>query len=551
MRKHTLPLLATTSVEDESVTLGKKDYQQDTNIIRPTSPLHFACSLSRPAVVLPNLRPLSAQPPIAVYHSRSSIHTWLDQTPLPTETSIATQTSHEQDFRANRLKRRRSVSPDLEKAAPAFAAPLTRKALEQHLTLTMSSDQSTLVDQIFTPTKNAASSASLYQTPTSTSNPSKPSLPPSEIRYHMEAHRLFIDKGLLLNPDMAGFRDLIMTVAETERPSGRKPESEKRWQNRMKKIHVHNEATMLDLILPLLVKVGRQVPVQGPATQVEAFMDEQAYASIWEDFEDSGLDWTLDREFARNFLPNTYHAVGYHDQIAKALAKERGIKNPKPDRAYGLAIDNIPPPEDEAGQLRDETRALLNAIPGLQHVFFLIEGVQSAGDLRKAMNQACRGGTVAVRTQRLLLEAIGYDTMRQGPDHQTYVYTATIDDNIMSFWVNFAVIKKAMPSGQHIVNYHMEHVYTYSFRSPDAELYLRRVCHNILDWGVRSRRPMLEERCSNMYEVERLRIDQDAAELQAEAATAAAAAAALAAQEQASGTKKRKLAPGSVSQKSR
>ncbi|KAL9018146.1 MAG: hypothetical protein Q9185_004553 [Variospora sp. 1 TL-2023] len=101
-----------------------------------------------------------------------------------------------------------------------------------------------------------------------------------------------------------------------------------------------------------------------------------------------------------------------------------------------------------------------------------------------------RNSIVAVRVQRLLLEAISEDTMREGLDSQTYVYTATIDDSQMSFWVNFAVVKRVSPSGPKIVNYHMEHVYSYNFRSPDAELYLRRVCHNILDWGVRGRREM-------------------------------------------------------------
>ncbi|KAI4174689.1 MAG: hypothetical protein LQ348_006329 [Seirophora lacunosa] len=459
------------------------------------------------------------------------------------ETLTPTETSYEQDIQANHPKRKRTPSPDLKEPEPRPIVPLTRTVLKQHLALTMSSDRST--SQTLTPRKDASTNASSYQTPTNPSNSSKPSLPPNEVRYHMEAHRMFIDKRVVSKPEMAGFCDLVMSVADTERPSGRKPESEKRWQNRIDKIHVHNEATMLDHVLPLLIKVARRVPVHAPPTQAEASMDEEVYHSMWEDFEDCGLDWTQDREFARNFLPNSYHEIGYEEQIAKTLAKERGMKNPKPDRAYGLAIDDISPPGHQFDLLRDETRAVLNAIPGLHHVFFLIEGVRSAGDLRKAVNQACRGGTVAVRIQRLLLEAIGQDTMREGPDRQTYVYTATIDDNQMSFWVNFAVVKTASLSARKIVSYHMEHVYSYNFRSPDAELYLRRVCHNILDWGVRSRRQMLEERCSKMYKSERLAIDRDVAELRAQAIAAAAAKA----QEQANGSKKRKLCPGSVSQK--
>ncbi|KAL8953325.1 MAG: hypothetical protein Q9222_000819 [Ikaeria aurantiellina] len=503
-------------------------------------------SLSHPAAVTPDQHSASSQPSKASYNSHTSVHTWLERT---TETSTATHTPSEHDVQAVCRKRKRSSPSTLEEAERTLTVPLTRKALKQHLASNMSSDQSSSGQEVFTPTKKATTTTSSYQTPTSASKSSKPTLPPNDVRHYMEAHRLFIEHGLLSEPELADFCHLVMNIANTERPSGRKPESERKWQNRMKKIHVHNEATMLDHILPLLIKPGRQVPVHPPDTQAEVALDQHVYHSMWEDFDDSGLDWTLDQEFAGSYLPNSYKEVGYDDEIAKILAKERGMKNPKPDRAYGLAANHIPPPKGQPVQLRDEARGYLNAIPGLHHAFFLIEGVRSAGNLQKAVNQACRGGTVAVRTQRLLLGALGQDTMREGPDRQTYVYTATVDDHVMSFWVNFAHVGKMMPSGQKFVNYHMEHIYSYGFRSPDAELFLRRVCHNILDWGVRGRRRMLEKRCSNMYQIERLIIDRDAAKIRAQATAAASAAAtASAMQQQASGNKKRKLAPGSVSQ---
>ncbi|KAL9029908.1 MAG: hypothetical protein Q9196_001911 [Gyalolechia fulgens] len=366
----------------------------------------------------------------------------------------------------------------------------------------------------------------------------------------MEQHRMFVDTHLLKKPELASFRDLVMSVAETQRPSGRKPDSEKRWQNRTEKLAVHNEATMLDYILPLIMKTGRQVPVQDPSAH-QASSTHPQMNDMWEDFEDSGLAWNVDREFRRTYLPNSYSTIGYHDKIATALAKERGMKNPKPDRTYGLAENSIPPPEDHAALLRDETKALLTAIPGLHHVFFLIEAVSSAGSLAKAINQASRGGTVAVHIQRLLLAALGQLHMDEGPDRQTYVYTATIDSSSMTFWVNFAYVR-LMASGNKIVSYHMEHVFTYALRSKDAELYLRGVCHNILDWGVRIRRPMLEARCATIYESDRLAMEQDAAKVQqreAEAVEAAAAAAAISKEQGPVGKgKKRKLAPGTVSQ---
>ncbi len=95
------------------------------------------------------------------------------------------------------------------------------------------------------------------------------------------------------------------------------------------------------------------------------------------------------------------------------------------------------------------------------------------------------------------------------------------------------------------VNYHMEHVFSYHFRSPDAELYLRRVCHNILDWGVRSRRAMLERRCEKMYTFERVLIKQDAArmaEIEVDMAVDADK------QDEGAGRKRRRVRPGFISQ---
>ncbi|KAL8941381.1 MAG: hypothetical protein Q9211_001847 [Gyalolechia sp. 1 TL-2023] len=358
----------------------------------------------------------------------------------------------------------------------------------------------------------------------------------------MEQHRMFIAQYNLAK-EAAQFYDHVNSIVRTERPSGRKPESEKKFRNRVAKLGPHNEATMLAKILPLVIKEGRTVSVQGPITDQES-STRQLLDGMWEDFDDSGLDWTVDREFHRTYLPNAYGSIGYEEQIATALAKERGMKNPKPDRAFGLAINDIPRPEGDA-LLRDDTVAFLDAVPGLQHVFFLVEGVSSSGDLNKAKHQACRGGTVIVVLQRRLLAATNQLSMDDGPDRETFVYTATVDDHTMSFWVNFALVR-TLTTGEKYVTYHMEHVYTCALLSDDAELLLRRACHNILDWGVRTRRPMLETRCAKMYQFDRLAIKADIEKLRAQATDAAAKAE----QEQGPSVKgkKRKLAPGKVSE---
>ncbi|KAL8823504.1 MAG: hypothetical protein Q9170_008355 [Blastenia crenularia] len=547
--------------------IHRDDDALDTELhaIQPQSPIDVTSNpalvptLNLPPSKPPNRHSAAApqpQQPSAIH--QSSLEAWIDQALLAPESFVANQTPKHCDGPDNRLKRKRVSSTSTSTGPTDFlpTIPLTRKALKQHLASTMSSDSSTLADNVFTPSLNPSTPESSLQTP---SIASKPSLAHNDVRGYMEQHRMLVEKHMLDRPDMASFRELVMRVADTERPSGRKPGSEKRWQKYTEHLELHNEATMLDYILPHLIKVNRQVPVkdpfaqqdprthQDPLTHQQSSIPQASTAhqassvqapvdDMLEDFVDSGLAWNVDREFKRTYLPNSYASfVNYEDKIATALAKERGMKNPKPDRTYGLAVNNIPHPGQAL--LRDETNALLNAIPGLQHVFFLIEGVSSSGSLAKAINQACRGGTVAIYIQRLILAAIGQLRTDEGPDRQTYVYTATINDSSMSFYVNFAHTR-----GQN-VSYYMEHIYTYALRSKDALLYLRRVCHNILDWGVRTRRSMLDARCTKMYEYDWLAIEKDAAKLrEAQAAETAAAAA------QGQKGKKRKTGPGIVHQ---
>ncbi|KAL8933513.1 MAG: hypothetical protein Q9216_006330 [Gyalolechia sp. 2 TL-2023] len=508
----------------------------------------------------PSSTPSLSHSPFTSYHS--SVQDWIDQLLPAVNPSATPQRSSQRDRQDHRPKRKRSISiilTDLEASTPTI--PLTKKALKKHLALTMSSDPSTPHNRVFSPSQRTPTTESTAQPPTSSS---KPSLSQADIRGYMEQHRMFMRKRLLDKPEMAGFRDLVLRVVDTERPSGRKPNSERKWQMRTENLDIQNEATMLDYILPLLIKDGRKVPVEDPFAHYDPFTQHESSAhqepfthqessahsessthttssvidDVWEDFEDSGLAWNVDREFARTYLPNSYANIGYEEKIATALAKQRGVKNPKPDRTYGLKPNHLPPPKNQPALLRDETKTLLNAIPGLSHVFFLLEVVSSNGSTAKAMNQACRGGTVAVFIQRLLLASTGQRCMDAGPDFQTYVYTATIDDSAMSFYVNFALVRD-LASGGKDVSFHMEHIYTYALQSKDAVLYLRRVCHNILDWGVRSRRPMLESRVVSIYNYDRLKIEQDAAKDHAEKELAAE-------QAQEGKGKKRETTPGSV-----
>ncbi len=116
---------------------------------------------------------------------------------------------------------------------------------------------------------------------------------------------MHINTKILEEPGREGFYATVMSVADEQRPSGVKPESAKRWPKRTVNLGDYNEATILMHILPLVIKDGRHLSVHGPtleqASSVKQHMDD-----FWEDFEDSGLDYTADQEFRRTFLPNAY-----------------------------------------------------------------------------------------------------------------------------------------------------------------------------------------------------------------------------------------------------
>lgn len=76
------------------------------------------------------------------------------------------------------------------------------------------------------------------------------------------------------------------------RPSGRKPKQEKSWQSRTKRLEVYNEAAMLDHILPLVLKEGRNIlKIQRNLCQ-----EELCSLILWMDLARTIMRWPRDGE---------------------------------------------------------------------------------------------------------------------------------------------------------------------------------------------------------------------------------------------------------------
>lgn len=339
-----------------------------------------------------------------------------------------------------------------------------------------------------TPSKSSSTSNTLFE---------------SDVRFYMEQHNMYLTQGKLDEPLFSDFKTKVAAVIEVERGSTMKPSSVKKVHNKANAAMFNNEDTLLSNVLPGIIKEKRSITHEDPNNPGETI-------TTIEDFEDTGLGVTQNREFRRNCLPNAYSVLGHDDRIARNLAKKEGVLNPKPDRVYGVVRERHPVPRGM--KIRTSTHELLEIVSNLIFGFFIIEGKSSSGSMTTAALQALRGTTALVYSQRTVListKQLAADGGAIGVDDQTFVYSCTMDGNVMKFFVTFACVEDS--NGTKVTSYYMEHLATEAYSSSDdAPARLRKICHNILDWGVRTRHATLEERCAAVYAYDDNAIKQEA-----------------------------------------
>ena len=344
------------------------------------------------------------------------------------------------------------------------------------------------------------------------------------------------------------FEELVQKTITRKRMSFVNPDSAKKFQQVNRYYERANEDTFLFNILPLIIKPGRTVKSrvcadalelhQAAQYQIQEERDQEdqegqeegaeghvckddaandtghiygqvaeqgggesglksglaqeeqelTVESFWED----GLAVKVDCEFRKNFLPTSEK----DEELVKAMAKVDGMTNPKPDYTYGLRIDRYPIPDDVTVSFY--INFLLEVVPILHHPFFIIEGKSDSGSKAEAENQACRGGAALVNAARQLLERIGARTEATGPDQQTFIYSATLSPGLMDFWVHWAEVReKAKPI------FHMHWLDSIPLRGDGALGKLRKITHNILDWGCVDRSRQNEEVYDQIFAYER------------------------------------------------
>ena len=177
--------------------------------------------------------------------------------------------------------------------------------------------------------------------------------------------------------------------------------------------------------------------------------------------------------------------------IAKTLQAE-GMTNSVPDSTWGY-LDRAFDPKPAGTKIRNHTKQLLTICHGLYCPFFFIEVKPDNGSMETCRNQAARGCATIVNAMRLLLHMLGREETA-GPDKDTYIYCATMDEDLMEWWVGWAEVCE---DGQ--VDWHMDRLCREDFQQDNPLLVMRRITHNVLEWGLMTRLPIIKKMVSDLY----------------------------------------------------
>ncbi|KAI4189852.1 MAG: hypothetical protein L6R41_001169 [Letrouitia leprolyta] len=291
---------------------------------------------------------------------------------------------------------------------------------------------------------------------------------PQWVTARLRTYRLFQNdrEAFAKYPD---FEKQVNDILDRERSSSVDPGEFQDFQLAWNEYKDKNEDTVLNKLLPFFVKEKRTVKVEGMGR------DEDVYAVV--PFLKSGLVEISNREFSRTCLPFQQDGSSIDKTLVSAMAKENGMTNPKPDRTFGISMSKHWFP-DEGFPVPPEIAIWLETIRGMHHPFFVVEGKSFQGNLLDSWNQANRACATIGSMLRRILTTLGWPDV-VGADTRTFVFSATLSPNVMNIWVHWVEV----PGPNAMPNYHMTKLVSKALDEEENFGPLRKMLHNILDWG--------------------------------------------------------------------
>lgn len=290
------------------------------------------------------------------------------------------------------------------------------------------------------------------------------------------------------------FRSKLDTILNDTRVSAAKAASIENILDTHEAYKRQNEATLTANLLPLLVKLRRSVksamsappPTASDDTGKGPIIEETLHEVATNERTDvaflkDGILTYANKNFTRSVVPWKRDSSSPASILIKAMAKNQGMTNPRPDYIYGFSPGKLKFPSDCSKE--SSIPALLDLVSGMVFPFLLIEAKSDTGSQAEGENQACRAAATVVDVHRALVAKTGSSIPNElGPDEETFVFSCVMGPSSMDTYVHWAEV---LPNDQ--VLYQMSLLSSDDFRFPVSVAALRRKLHNILDWGVEIR----------------------------------------------------------------
>ena len=236
-----------------------------------------------------------------------------------------------------------------------------------------------------------------------------------------------------------------------------------------------SEQTFIEMFFLPLTQGSRNVPVKDDsANETEnPFWRERAWA-------DDGMDINICQPFLRNSLPKV--DTKGDKNYKKLLDSHERIKNPNPDRCYGLAKQAFSTEELRINHLLHKYIGISH---GIYHPSIVIEfGLHKS--ITELEGQCARGGAALVNAVRSVRSAAGEDIMAEGADQDSLIYTFAISGEIAYLHVNWAFVQGISTT------FHMHLVKEFSLRRGPTIMEMRAALNNLLDWTVCDRKTWIK-----------------------------------------------------------
>ncbi len=241
------------------------------------------------------------------------------------------------------------------------------------------------------------------------------------------------------------------------------------------KYKTRSEQTFIEMFFLPLTQGSRNVLVKDDSdTKTEnPFWRERAWANN-----------RMDINICQPFLQNSLLKVDTRGDknYKKLLNSHKRIKNPNPNRYYGLAKQAFTIEELRINHLLHKYIGISH---GIYHPSIIIEfGLHKS--ITELEGQCARGGAALVNAVRSVQSATGEDIMVGGADQDSLVYTFAISSEIAYLHVNWAFVEGTSTA------FHMHLVKEFSLRRGPTIIEMRGALNNLLDWTVGERQTWIK-----------------------------------------------------------